>query len=196
MAKSKNNLSNLTKHLSSGKLPGLSTGKLLSPTDLINSTQAGGIKSTKIGNAGDTKALSMNAKDTATSITFGRPSSTRTSASQSGSVLTSLLKQSSSGGIASALSGGLGGLGGIGSLVSGILGLFSGGASKSTLPPLIEFQLPRSQDETVYLSAKGNTVFQGSAAEPASTTTPAGPQYQSAHIVQAVKSALLNSSSL
>ncbi len=212
MANSNNNLSDLITRLSRNTVDGLSISKLLSPTQLIDKTPDTS-KLPKIGNPGDIKASSMGAKDIPSSIQFGRPSSTRTSTSSSGSGWTNLLKQTASGGIASALGGGLGSIGGVGVLVSGILNLFGGGSSKNTPPPLVEFQLPASQEQTAYLSSKGNTVYHGSAEESsirptAGTSIYAGPnagspsygaqnpQYRNADVVQAVKNALLNSSSL
>jgi hypothetical protein len=114
------------------------------------------------------------------------------------------------------LSGGLGSIGGLGSLISGIVGLFGGGGGKKTPPPLVDFQLPSSQEQTVYAGSKGRTVYQGSVAAPTSVpatgvgvysnagqlqTSGSSPnpqwiQEQSVQIAEAVKSALLNSSSL
>jgi len=144
-----------------------------------------------------------------TSIQFGSPSSTRTSlSSTTGTGWSKLLTQTASGGLASALGGGLGSIGGLGSLVSGIVGLFGGG-SKSSLPPLERFQLSASQTETVYVSSKtisgqdaamGQTAAKngvgiyGSGGGQASTA--ANPSYDTGQIAQAVKQALLNSSSL
>jgi hypothetical protein len=58
-----------------------------------------------------------------------------------------------------------------------------GGGGKSAPPPLVQFQLPDSQSQTIYISSNTR-----------SNTEPA--QYQSAQIADAVKKALLNSSSL
>ncbi len=200
MAKSNKNLSGLVNQLSRAKTNAQGLGKLLSPTDLVNPTAATTTeKTSKPGIAGDTKALSMTAKSTPTSIKFGAPSSTRTAASQSGSEWTNLLKQTASGGIASALGGGLSSIGGLGSLVSGIVSLFEGGGKKAPAP-LVKFNLPASQQQTVYVGSKGGAVYQGSVTEQESASKPAGgiygTQYQNAEIVQAVKNALLNSSSL
>jgi hypothetical protein len=126
-----------------------------------------------------------------------------------------LLKQTASGGIASAFSGGFASIAGLGGLISGIASLFGVGG-KSTPPPLVEFQLPSSQSQTIYVSPNGSATLQGNAVESSgigSTSTgiypkPSSPgistagassqslQYQSAQIAQAVKMALLNSSSL
>jgi hypothetical protein len=150
------------------------------------------------------------------SIQFGKPSqSSSKAASSSGSEWTNLLKQTASGGIASALSGGFGGIGGIGSLISGIVNLFGAGSGKTTPPPLVEFQVPNSQQQTVYVSSKASSVYQGNAVQANGPATGAGVygktgqrqtsgsspnaewvQEQSSQIAQAVKNALLNSSSL
>jgi hypothetical protein len=136
-------------------------------------------------------------------IDFGTPSSTGATSEGSPSGLASnLLKQASSGGIASVLSGGLGSIAGIGGLVSSLVGLFGGGG-KSDPPPLVNFQLPAAQAQTLSLSSRGggltNVEHQNvssfySGSNPASSPQPM--QYQTAQIAEAVKKALLNSSSL
>lgn len=213
MAKTNNGLSNLVKQLSSPKINGLSLTKLLKPVTLVNQTQSSSTgSSAKLPALGETKGLSMSAKDSPTGINFGSPSNSRIPSAQSSSELTNLLKQTASGGIASALSGGLSSIAGLGGLVSGIISLFGGG--NSTPPPLVDFQLPQSQQQTVYVSSKGSTTFQGTDVEQAAPSTSAGGiysgtgqtgnlgasgqtlQYQSSQIAQAVKNALLNSSSL
>lgn len=212
MANPNNNLSNLINELSSLRIDGLNVSKLLSPTRLVDYLQSSE-KALKIGKAADTRLLSFNAKDVSSSIKFGAPSSTKTSTSSSASAWANLLKQTATGGIASVLSGGLGSIGGVGLIVSGILSLFGGGSSKSTPPPLIEFQLPPSQDQTIYVSSNGSSAYQGSAPQSpgrlppnaaiqasgeTANPSPSAPtlQYRSAEIAQAVKIALLNSNSL
>jgi hypothetical protein len=151
------------------------------------------------------------------SIQFGKPSqSSSKSSSSSGSEWTNLLKHTASGGIASALSGGLGSIGGLGSLISGIMHLFGGGGGKKAPPPLVEFRLPESQQQTLFLSSKGNRLHQGSGGEATGLRSPGAGIYgdasqlhtsgspastqwiqeQSGQIAEAVKNALLNSSSL
>lgn len=213
MGKNNDGLSALIKRLSSPKVGGLSFSKLLSPVDLISQTQSKEKSTDRPPLLGDVKTLSLSAKDTPTGIRFGSPSNSRTPSSQSSNQLTSLLEQTASGGIASAFSSGLGGITGIGGLVAGILNLFGGG-QKTALPPLVEFQLPQPQEQTVYVSAKGSTTLQGTDVEQTSSLTPGAGiytgaaqntgtltpnqlmKYQSAQIAQAVKTALLNSSSL
>ncbi|MBV9157703.1 MAG: hypothetical protein JO097_15675 [Acidobacteriaceae bacterium] len=209
----KNNLSELVKQLSGKPAGGGNLRTLLSPTQLIDATQLTNVRSPKLGSPGDSKASSIGAKDMPTSINFGRPSGRSTSSSQSGSGWTNLLKESASGGVSGALGGGLESIGGLGFLVSGLLNLFGGGNGKKTPPPLIDFQLPASQEQTMYLSSRGNVAYQGAAEEtpnpstgytgiytsPARTTPPSTVQVsqnRNAEIVQAVKNALLNSSSL
>ncbi len=214
MAKSNKNLSGVVNQLSRATRNTKGMGKLLSPTDLVSPTGGATEKASKPGISGDAKALSMGAKSTPASIKFGAPSSTTTTAPQSGSEWTKLLKQTASGGIASVLSGGLSSIGGLGSLISGIVSLFEGGSGKKVPAPLVKFSLPASQQQTVYIGSKGSTVYQGNVTEQGSASRPTNgiygaggqansaivgeqsTQQQSAQIVQAVKNALLNSSSL
>lgn len=206
MAKSKNNLPRLAKQVSDRR------------TDLIGNAPSGNPEgSAHIGSSGDSKQMSMSVKDTLKGIQFGKPSQSGTKASTtSGSEWASLLKQTASGGIASAFSGGFGGIGGLGSLISGLVNLFGGGGGTNTLPPLTEFALPDSQQQTVYVSSRGTATYQGSVTESSGfsgatggfynnagqmQTSGASPnsqwiQEQSGQIADAVKSALLQSSSL
>jgi hypothetical protein len=206
VAKSKNNVSRG------------SMGRSLPHTDLINQVLAGNPEKTATVRAsGDTKQNSITGNITLHAIQFGKPSeSSSKTSSTSGGEWTNLLKQTASGGITSALSGGLGSIGGLGSVISGIVNLFGGGGGKKTLPPLVDFQLPSSQEQTVYVGSKGSSVYQGNVAPGASGPAPgvglysnAGQlqtggsppnaqwiQEQSGQIAEAVKNALLNSSSL
>ena len=218
MARSKNNLSGLTKYLSQTKAGAKSTASTLPVTNLVAQTHGSGTeKAASLGLAGGISRTSMNAKVTPLGIRFGGHVSSGTkSSSSSGSEWGNLLKQTASGGIASAFSGSFGGIGGLGSLISGIVSLFGGGGT-NTPSPLVNFHLPSSQQQTVYISATGSNVYQGSAVEaigggsstkdgiyanslPATSGgSPSSEQVmqeQSAQIAQAVKIALLNSSSL
>ena len=152
-----------------------------------------------------TKSLSLSAKPIGTALAFGKPSSAGTSSTSSSSVLTGLLKQTASGGIASALGGGLSGLLGLGSLISGFVSLFGGG--KSALPPLVQFQAPAAQNLVSDVSSRSGASSPAAASNrnvsnSGTTNTSGGNhttstyQYQSTQIAQAVKQALLNSSSL
>jgi hypothetical protein len=153
-----------------------------------------------VGPDSGTKALSIGAKPIGTALAFGKPSSAGSISSSSSSVLTGLLKQTASGGIASALGGGLGGLLGLGPIISGFVSLFGGG--KSELPPLVQFQVPTAQNLTSFISSGGHSSTASHATGSGTTNTPGGRQstsayqHQSTQIAQAVKQALLNSNSL
>ncbi len=138
---------------------------------------------------------------------FGSPSSNRAAGSQGTTEWSNLLKQTASGGLSSAFGGGLmSAIGGIGGLVSSIAGLFGG--SKKAQAPLTLFQVPESQAHTVFASAKSTVagsanISSGGLAASSQTSSSTGQtgqsqnfQYQSTEIAQAVKQALLNSSSL
>jgi hypothetical protein len=200
MAKSKNNLFGLVNQLSRGKSP-------RSPlASIAKAESAASAASIKLARIGGTKAVSLGGRTVASGLTFGSPSSSATSTTQTGGELSSFLKQTASGGIASALGGGLEGLGGLGSLVSGLVSLFGGG--KSAPPALVKFALPGSQNQVTYISPAKGSGNQRNTAGSATTTVGSGGgstgsgqanqpfQYQSAQIAQAVKQALLNSSSL
>lgn len=200
-------LSQLSRSSSGTALRGGST----TVTNLVVPLSSGGSSSRALtlGRSSETRATGLNDRILPTSIQFGSPSSTRTTSSTTtGTGWSKLLTQTASGGLASALGGGLGSIGGLGSLVSGIVGLFSGG-SKSSLPALERFQLSASQAETVYVSSK---TISGQDAAMSQTTSKNGggiygsgggqtskasnPSYDAGQIAQAVKQALLNSSSL
>ena len=196
MARKTSGLSSLVGRLSPSHVSGASLGSLLAPISLINDTKTGIRSPLKAGTSHDMRALSFGTHTIPKEIQFGRPSNSRTSSSSSSNPVASLLKQTVSGGIANAVTGGLGGIAGIGGIVSGILGLF-GGHSTNTLPPLVRFQLPRSQQQTVYVSSGGRVTYSGDAVEQQSSSVQEPSlQYQSSQIAQAVKNALLNSSSL
>jgi hypothetical protein len=215
VANKKNDLSGLLNQLSAQKIGGQSVNKLLAPTSLVSQAHGNAEKAIKPTGSGDTKASAMDAKTVATGISFGSPSNNRASTSQSGSEWANLLTKTASGGVASVFSGGLSSVAGLGGLISGIASLFGGG-STSTPPPLVEFQLPSSQTQTVYVNSNGSSTYQGgmtgqtsasnsngptyisSPTPKTSSSTPNGQpfQYQSTQIAQAVKTALLNSSSL
>jgi len=205
MAKTDSGLSDVIRQLSSSQVDGLSLQDLLKPINAASESTSGSGSATRVPSLGETKGLSIGAKDAPTGIQFGSPSNNRTAKSGSSSLSANLLAQAASGGGISSVLGGFGGIAGLGGLVSGLVSLF-GGSSKSTPPPLVEFSLPDSQQETVYVSSKGSTTMQGTDVE--SSTSSAGQnqagatassqaaQHQSSQIVQTVKNALLNSSSL
>lgn len=212
---SKNNTNSLISQLSQPKkgtgLIGGSTTvtNLVVPLSLAGTSSA----SSALGRLSDIKASGVNGSVEAKGIQFGSPSSSRSSSTTTASGWSNLLKQvASGGGAASALGGGLGSIAGIGSLISGVLHLFGGGSSSQTLPALVRFQLPASETETAYIGSQSRSVLQGAASEQSIRSTtqpvyaPSGTQnsagttspvtYDSTAITQAVKQALLNSSSL
>jgi hypothetical protein len=180
----------------------LSPGKLLAKSTSVQSSKAlspasTGLRSQPLEIVGNVKG----------GINFGVPSSNSIS-SQGTSEWTNLLKQTASGGVASALGGGItSAIGGIGGLVSSIASLF--GAGTKTEAPLELFRLPNSNNSTVFIrssaSKTGQTPTTKSGVYGTAPDSPVSasegdhshlPQYQSAQIAQAVKQALLNSSSL
>jgi hypothetical protein len=200
MANSKNQLPGL-KQLASTKTKVPGVGSLAQ----LESTSATG--AFKPGRSRDTTLSSLSGKITATGLRFGGSSSSGTTTSSgAGSQWTNLLKQTASGGISSALGGGLKDIGGIASIVSGFIGLFGGG--KSAPPPLVHFEAPASQNQTAFVgstTAPAKWADSGTSAHSASSkgiyASAQDPnvqslQYQSAQIAQAVKQALLHSSSL
>jgi hypothetical protein len=198
MANSKNQLPGL-KQIASTKTKAPGLGSLAQ----LESTPAAG--SLKPGRLRDAALSSLTGKTNASGLRFGGSSSSGTSSPATGSQWTNLLKQTASGGISSALGGGLKDIGGIASIVSGFIGLFGGG--KSTPPPLVHFEAPASQNQAAFIgSATGpaNWSESGTSAHTSSKGIYASGQesnvqslqYQSAQIAQAVKQALLNSSSL
>jgi hypothetical protein len=198
MANSKNQLPGL-KQIASTKTKAPGLGSLAQ----LESTPAAG--SLKPGRLRDAALSSLTGRTNASGLRFGGSSSSGTSSPATGSQWTNLLKQTARGGISSALGGGLKDIGGIASIVSGFIGLFGGG--KSTPPPLVHFEAPSSQNQTAFIgSATGpaNWSESGTSAHTSSKGIYASGQessvqslqYQSAQIAQAVKQALLNSSSL
>ena len=173
---------------------GQSTSKALKPASLVAQAQTTVRSTTKISAATDLKRLSSSSTSMLKGIEFGSPSNAGLKSRPStaaGNEWTSLVK-AASGGVASLIGGNF--LeSGINSLISGLTNLF--GDSRKSEPPLVRFTLPDSQQQTMYvtsggLSASGN--FQGAS----QNTPPQGPVYKQSEIVQAVKNALLTSSSL
>jgi hypothetical protein len=199
MANSKNQLPGLKSPASTKtKVPGI--GALTS----LESTPATG--TFRPGRSRDTSLSSLTGKINATGLRFGSPSSSATAtSSSSGSQWTNLLTQTARGGVSSALGGGLKDIGGIASIVSGFIGLFGGG--KSAPPPLVRFEAPASQNQTAFVGSTTGPArwLDSGAAHSASSkgiyatgseSNVQSLQYQSSQIAQAVKQALLNSSSL
>ena len=212
MAKKNKSLPLLSKELSSFRVEGASRNPLLETANLARQGQTRLQSDSKQMSFRNT-TVSSRVINASTGIRFGSPSNSKTPSSPSSNPLSNLLQHTASGGIGGILGGGLSSIAGLGGLVSGIINLFGGG-SGHTLPPLVEFQLPDSQQQTLYVSSKGNATFQGTAVEQISRATPStgiytatneagtsggGAQvlrYQSQQVAQAVKTALLNSSSL
>ncbi len=206
----KKNVSQLGGQLAGVKVDGARLSRLLSPSSPLGvSTSKNSSRSGKPPVPTDLKLQSLSSVGNfRAGIKFGSPSNNRTTASQGTSEWANLLKQTASGGISSAFGGGLlNAIGGLGGLVSSIAGLFGG--SKKAEAPLTLFQLPNSQAQTVFVSSKTagsaslNTSSGGvsGSSNALSSTTGQGVQsqtfqHQSAEIAQAVKQALLNSSSL
>lgn len=208
----KSNVNSLLSQLSRPKNGAQLTGGNTTITNLVVPLSSGGssARASALNRLSDTKASGINGPVEAKSIQFGSPSSTKFSSTTTGSSWGTLLNQFASGGAANALGNSLGSIGGLGSLVSGIISLFGG--SKQAPPALVRFQLPASQTETAYIGSQSRSVLQGAASEQSirSTTPPiyassrtsknsnASPAitYDTAAITQAVKQALLNSSSL
>lgn len=170
------------------------------PTDLIGSNAAGvggAERSDSAPSQSGLRALSIRSKTALTGIQFGSPSSSgSTSTSISGS-WANLLENTVSRSLTSSAKGtiSLADLGGLGSILSGLSKLFDGGSAK-TLPPLVEFELPNPVAEAVSLSSSGSRTEASSTFQTSSAPLTSAPSNQSAQIVQAVKQALLTSSSL
>jgi hypothetical protein len=122
-------------------------------------------------------------------ISFGKASRAATRKPQTTSAWSHLLAATTSGGLVGTLSGALGFSGGISSIISGLVSLFGG--AKSAPPALVAYQLPTSQQQTISIGSSVATPGVYGGPEP---TTPF--HNQNGQIVQAVKQALLNSSSL
>lgn len=184
--KTSNDLTKLLRQVT--RTDGSGRAGLLMPVKASNAATSTS-KSLSIGGPQGERPLALS-EPAAKSINFGSPSSAGTSRSQGGAEWANLLKQTASGGISGGLGGGgiLSALGGFGGLVS-TFAKFFGGETK-TEAPLIRFQLPDSQNQLVFASSHqtGNSSSQSMHDQP--------PQWQNAHITEAVKQALLNSSSL
>ncbi len=206
----RNRISSLAGQLSKVKSDGGSLSRLLAPVSTSTAAKAlSGTGNARPGSAGATKASAItSAGPRTTGINFGKaPNSATKSTISGGTNWTSLLKNVGSGGVASAFGGGLlSAIGGLGGLVSGIAGLF-GGSKPPT--PLTAFQLPTAEQQTVSLNRNGGGSQLAIGGSPATSTGTAGIYgssrsmgtiaaggSQSQQVAQAVKQALLTSSSL
>jgi len=199
MANSKNQLPGLKRLASTKtKAPGVASIAPLESTPTAGSFRAGRLR--------DVSFASLTGKMASSGLRFGGSSSLGTTSSGNGSQWTNLLKQTAKGGVSSALGGGLKDVGGIASIVSGFLSLFRGG--KEAPPPLVHFEAPAPQNRTVFLGAATGPAQWSESGTSAHTNSSKGIyasgqepnvqslQYQSSQIAQAVKQALLHSSSL
>jgi hypothetical protein len=170
-------------------------------TSVTNSSQPN-VRMRAIHPATDLQKLSLNARVMPESIQFGSPSNSGSSSSGSTTAneWSNLLKKTASGGISNLLGGGAIRLG-IDSLVSSLGNLFSGDNDQASVP-VSRFALPSSQQQTIYLSSPSTGVRSGTGttmtADGYGQVTNKGQfaQVQNTQIVQAVKNALLTSSSL
>jgi hypothetical protein len=149
----------LLSHLTRSTNGALTTSKLGEYTTLSSVTKSPAETLTKPTAQTDTKLAGFGAKVTTSGIKFGSPAQKTQPTTNSSTNWKQLASSVASGGLASLVSSGVGSLG-LGSIVSGLLGLFKGGSK--TPPPLTLFQLPASQDVTVYTGRSGSTVYQGS----------------------------------
>lgn len=158
-------------------LPGLPTG----PTSTA--------KTTLTRNAGLSKATGFS-KSAPQSVNFGRASRAATKSPKTTSSFSQIFSASTpSGGLGGTISQAVGFGGGIGSLISGLTSLFGGG--KTAPPALTAYQLPTSQTQSISTGSIVSTpgIYGGPSAPPSF-------EIQSGQIVQSIKQALLNSSSL
>ncbi len=161
------------------KLPGLPKAPSV-PKVAVNTTPVRDSAVSKIGGFDN---------GTSKPINFGNASRAATRNPQTTSTWSKLLSSTTAGGLANTLSGAAGFSGGISTIVSGLTNLFRGG--KTAPPALVAYQLPTSQQQIISIGSSVSTpgVYGG----PASATPF---QNQGGQIVQTVKQALLNSSSL
>ena len=199
MANSKNQLPGLKRLASTKtKAQGVASIAPLESTPTAGSFRAGRLR--------DVSFASLTGKMASSGLRFGGSSSLGTTSSGNGSQWTNLLKQTAKGGVSSALGGGLKDVGGIASIVSGFLSLFRGG--KEAPPPLVHFEAPAPQNRTVFMGAAMGPAQWSESGTSAHSSSSKGIyasgqepnvqslQYQSSQIAQAVKQALLHSSSL
>ena len=201
-----NSLTNLVAHLAKARTEGVNISRLTVSklnTDLTATRSSG---SAKPAASPETRSQPISSAGfTHDGLRFGSPSSNRTAAAPGTSEWTNLLKQTASGGLAAAFGGGslLSAVSGIGGLVSSIVGLFGGG--HKTPASLSLFTLDSAQNQNVSVNVAQNVTQTTSSGgiygtQPATSSTTELDhqpyQFQSAQIAQAVKQALLNSSSL
>jgi hypothetical protein len=146
-------------------------------------------RSVSIGASGD---LSAAVEGHISPIGFGTPSQTAEKTTSSDSAWSILLQRTNSRSSSSLLSEvGLGSISGIGSVLGAFSKLIAGDATKPA--PLQRFSLPSPQHSTLYAGSHETTIYGADMFAASGTGSISGSESQ---IVQAVKSALLHSSSL
>lgn len=171
------------KNNGNGLLKGTAS-KILRGTPGVASMPASSLKAQ---NVGLTAGKTLDNSRTNAGLNLGHmPSAKKKSSTGSGTNWEKFLGQVATGGISSVLGGGsgIGSLGGLGSIFSDLANLFS---SKKTQPALTAFELPAAQNQIIRVGATG-----AAGALPQTSDL----QGQSAAIAQAVKTAILHSSSL
>ncbi len=213
---SKKQLPSVAGRLSQAKADGKNLTRLLAPARSGANAVSSSNKLAKPGASNEEKPVSLSATGTVRGgLNFGKAPKSATSTSATSNSWNKLLKSTLSGGASGVLGGGvLQALGGLGGIVSGIAGLFGG--SKKALQPLTAFQLPSSKNVTSGIGRKAGSAQSVAAFNGATKAAAANPvysnvqnslkttgisgtgssQYQNQQIVQAVKQALLTSSSL
>ncbi len=203
--------SKLFSQVSRVRSDGSSISRLVSDVNESRVSQVSrGAGASRPGSSHAMTALSLGSfGPTSSGINFGKAPNGATKATSGSSSLQGLLKNLASGGVSNAFGGGLlSALGGIEGLVSGVAKLF--GESKKAPQPLTKFRLAAPQQETGSItrnasgtqenrSAYSATSGHGEgiyAASQSRVPTASNVGAQSQQIAQAVKQALLTSSSL
>lgn len=173
---------------------GQNANNALKPRDFIAQAQTAVRSTTKVSVATDLKRLSSSGVPAIKGIQFGFPSNTgvKSRSSAGASNEWSSLIKAASGGVASLIGGDF--LeSGVNSLISGLTSLFDDSGTGET--PLARFTLPDPQQQTMYVTSRGPSTSDNF--QVVSQNIPLqGPVYKQSEIVQAVKNALLTSSSL
>lgn len=206
MSKSKNNLTGLIDRLSQSKSGRKSGVSSLAASSTGSPDIRAATKKLSAGAVGSSRSMSFTSRSLV-GIQFGKAHQSSGSSTATASDLTNLLKKTASSGLSSLLSGSgaFGGLFSIGTFGSLIGGLF-GGQSSTVAPPVQAFALPQARTESfsigtgvkasngAYGSPQGSGIY---AAAPAHGTGALSmPALSQDQIAQAVRTALLNSSSL
>jgi hypothetical protein len=207
VSRSKNNLNGLISQLSRGKQGSKAGTSLLLPSSPSSPKVSSKAAKLSPGSDSNVRSRSLTAKSL-NPIQFGKPShSSASSSSSSSSDLNKLLKSTTGSALSSLTGGGslLGGLFGLGS-VGSLFGSLFGGSGTAKLPPLTTFALPQAQAEMISIGGGANSMDGPTSRPPTSGTyatptaqvvaVPSSAPVNQTYIAQAVKLALLNSSSL